>query len=81
VNIVDLRDADSFAQGPILHAQAVNEQNIKAFVQETDKDKPLICYCYHGISSRRRASFFASQGFKQVYSIDGGWDSWKGIYG
>ena len=68
---------DSFAQGHIAQAQNVNDENIKDFLEDTDKEIPLICYCYHGISSQRAAGYFADQGFKQVYSIDGGWEEWK----
>jgi thiosulfate sulfurtransferase len=81
VTIVDLRDAQAYTQGHIAQAQAVNDENIKAFLNETDKGTPLICYCYHGISSQRAADFFANQGFKEVYSIDGGWEEWEGAYG
>jgi len=79
--VVDIRDAGSFAQGHIAHAQNMNDGNIKDFLQVTDKEKPLICYCYHGISSQQAAGFFVSQGFKEVYSIDGGWEEWKTAYG
>jgi thiosulfate sulfurtransferase len=81
VTIVDVRDAISFAQGHIDQAQIVNDENIKSFLEGTDKGIPLICYCYHGISSQRAALFFADQGFKQVYSIDGGWEEWRSVYG
>ncbi len=81
VTIVDIRDDASFAQGHILQAKVVNDENIKDFLQATDKEVPLICYCYHGISSQEAASFFVTQGFKQVYSIEGGWEEWKAIYG
>ena len=81
VTVVDVRDVNSFVQGHIAQAQAVNDENIEAFLQKTNKDMPLICYCYHGISSQQAASFFADQGFKQVYSIDGGWEEWKVSYG
>jgi len=81
VNIVDVRDADAFAQGHMAQAQILNDENIKDFLQETDKEEPLICYCYHGISSQQAARFFADQGFKHVYSIDGGWEEWKAVYG
>jgi thiosulfate sulfurtransferase len=79
--IVDLRDTDSFLQGHIPQAQTVDDKNIKLFLQEADKEKPLICYCYHGIASQRAAGFFAGHGFKEVYSIDGGWKDWRAIYG
>ena len=81
VTIVDVRDVNSFAQGHIAQAQMVSEENIEAFLQVTDKQAPLICYCYHGISSQQAALFFVNQGFKKVYSIDGGWNEWKSIYG
>ena len=81
VTIVDIRDAGAFAQGHIAEAQTVNDENIQDFLQKADKGRPLICYCYHGISSQRAAGFFAQQGFKQVYSIDGGFEGWKAVYG
>jgi thiosulfate sulfurtransferase len=59
----------------------VDDKNIVDFLQATDKEKPLICCCYHGISSQRAADYFADQGFKEVYSIDGGWEEWKAVYG
>jgi thiosulfate sulfurtransferase len=80
VTIVDIRDPDAFLQGHIDHAQNINDGNIKGFLGSTDKEMPLVCYCYHGISSQRAAGFFANQGFKQVYSIDGGWEEWKSVY-
>jgi thiosulfate sulfurtransferase len=79
--VVDIRNASVFAQGHIAKAQNINEENIDAFLQKADKEQPLICYCYHGISSQQAAGFFESQGFKKVYSIDGGWEAWKEAYG
>lgn len=80
VTIVDIRDAGSFAQGHIANAHHVNDENIRDFLGSADKGMPLVCYCYHGISSQRAAAYFAEQGFKQVYSIDGGWEGWKSAY-
>lgn len=81
VTIVDIRDAGTFAQGHIEQAQNINDENIKDFLDSTDKKAPLVCYCYHGISSQRAAGFFTGQGFEQVYSIDGGYEGWKVVYG
>jgi len=80
VTIVDVRDPNAYAQGHIDHAQIINDDNIEDFLTKTDKEKPLICYCYHGISSQRAALYFTDQGFSQVYSIDGGWEEWKKVY-
>ena len=81
VTIVDIRDENSFEQGHIALAQNINDGSIKGFLQNTDKQTPLICYCYHGNSSQSAAAFFTEQGFKQVFSIDGGWEEWKTIHG
>ena len=81
VTIVDIRDSNAFSQGHIPHAKSVNDENLEIFLQETDKNKPLICCCYHGISSQNAAAFFAGQGFKDVYSIDGGYEEWRKQYG
>ena len=81
VTIVDIRDADSYYKEHIAQAFRVDQENIAEFLQTAQKEKPLICYCYHGISSRQAASYFAQQGFIKVYSIDGGWEAWKLNYG
>ena len=81
VTIVDIRDANAFAQGHIPQAQNVSDENIKTFLKTADQTKPLMCCCYHGISSQQAANFFANQGFKEVYSIDGGFEAWKSTYG
>ncbi len=80
VVIVDIRDANAYEQGHIAHAKRVTDDNIEIFLQEMDKSVPLICYCYHGVSSQNAAAFFAQKGFNEAYSIDGGYDAWKGKY-
>ncbi len=78
--IVDIRNADVFRKGHVPHAHLISDDNVEAFVVEQDKSKALICYCYHGFSSRNAAAFFASQGFKDVYSVDGGYEELRKIY-
>ena len=79
--VVDIRNWTAYAQGHIKGAILVSDENIKSFLDETDKNKPLICYCYHGISSQSAASFFKDQGFKDVYSMVGGFEAWRKQYG
>ena len=80
VAIVDIRDPESYKAGHIERAVLVNDENIDSFLRNADKDKPLICYCYRGISSQGAAQFFQQNGFKNVYSIDGGFEEWKTVY-
>ncbi len=80
MTIVDIRDPESFKTGHIEHAISVNDENVESFIENADKNKPLICYCYRGVSSQGAAQFFQQKGFKNVYSIDGGFEEWKTVY-
>jgi thiosulfate sulfurtransferase len=77
VNIVDIRDGQSFAAGHIPHATLLNNDNVAQFVASADKNTPLVVCCYHGNSSQGAAQYLSEQEFKQVYSLDGGFEVWK----
>ncbi len=80
VNIVDIRDPGSYATGHIPSAVSVDDSNVQEFTENTDKDKPLVVCCYHGISSQGAAAYFAEQGFKKVFSMTGGFEAWQANY-
>lgn len=77
VTIVDIRDVQAFKAGHIQNAVLVNDSNIEKFLKSADKNKPLLCCCYHGVSSHSAAEYFSKQGFKEVYSLEGGFEKWK----
>jgi len=74
--IIDVRDPDSFARGHIEGATLATQANIRQFLSETPKDKPVLIYCYHGNSSQPVAKAFAEFGFEKSYSMDGGYEDW-----
>ncbi len=80
VSVVDIRDGHAFEISHLPSAKSLNDTNIDIFLAEADKERPLICYCYHGISSQNAAAFFVSKGFKDVYSMDGGYEGWRVKY-
>ena len=80
ITIVDIRDDDSYTEAHIAQAILVNDENVEEFATKADKTKPLICYCYHGISSQGAAQFFKQKGFQEVYSIEGGFEEWRNVY-
>jgi thiosulfate sulfurtransferase len=80
VNIVDIRDPGSYSRGHIPTAVSVSDSNVDEFTQNTDKDTALVVCCYHGISSQGAAAYFAEQGFKEVYSMTGGFEAWEMAY-
>lgn len=80
LTIADVRDEDSYQRTHIPLAVSVSDDTLKSFLSQADKNKPLICYCYHGHSSQSAAQYFSQQGFKKVYSIIGGFEKWRTNY-
>ena len=76
-NIADVRDPASHQSANIENSINIQQENIEEFISTTDKDKPLIIYCYHGNSSQGAADYFFNQGYTEVYSMDGGFEAWR----
>lgn len=60
VTIVDIRAPEYYQHSRIAQSLSVDDGNIAEFLKNTSKDKPLLCYCHHGISSRSAAGYFFS---------------------
>ena len=75
--IIDIRDSESFNLGHIDGAINLSNSNISDFTSNTEKNKNILVYCYHGNSSKSVAEFLASHNFNNVYSLDGGYEAWK----
>ena len=76
INIIDIRDSGSYSSGHINNAMHAEDMDIDAFLVEEDKEKPVLIYCYHGVSSQSAAEYFAEHGFSNVYSLEGGYTAW-----
>ena len=77
VTIIDIRDPGAYGAGHIENAININDSNVEEFVQTTDKNKPLVACCYHGMSSQDAADYMSQQGFKETYSLIGGFSAWN----
>ena len=78
--VVDIRDQPTYAAGHISGAQHLDNHNIQDFIRAADLDAPVIVACYHGNSSQSAATYLISQGFSDVYSLDGGFELWRTTY-
>ena len=78
--ILDVRDPQSFRAGHLPGALLLDNQSVQAFVEDTDKATPVLVYCYHGNSSQGASAWLAEKGFTEVYSLDGGFEGWKGQF-
>ena len=77
---VDIRDPASFAAGHLRQAAHLTQQNVDQFLATTDREQPLVIYCYHGNSSQNAADWLSEQGFSEVVSLDGGYDLFRQHY-
>ena len=75
--IIDVRDQEAFDTGHIIGAIRLAVSELDVFCNQTEKNKPVMVYCYHGISSQSVAQFMVDQGMENVYSLTGGFEVWK----
>lgn len=78
--IVDIRDAMSFQQGHISGATHLDNSTLEQFIASADPEQALVVCCYHGNSSQQAAAYLNSRGFRQTYSLDGGFALWGSAY-
>ncbi len=76
ITVLDIRDPSDYAAGHIETAQSMTNDNLPEFIKQADKDKPYAVCCYRGISSQSAVLYLKNMGFKEVYSVSGGYYSW-----
>lgn len=76
----DMRDPHSYSESHIEGAAKVNNATVGDIIENTEKDKKIVLYCYHGNSSIGGCSFFHEQGYKNCYSLSGGFEEWARHY-
>lgn len=74
--VLDVRNARSFHEGHIDDAVHVSHANVSAVIGVTSRDKPVLIYCYHGNASQEYGQMFSDFGFRDVSSLDGGYEAW-----
>jgi thiosulfate sulfurtransferase len=78
--VVDVRDPQTFANAHISDSRHLDNHSLHDFITKADLDAPVVVVCYHGNSSQSAAAYLVSQGFSDVYSLDGGFELWRQTY-
>ena len=78
--VVDIRDPQTYAAGHISGSRHLDNHSVADFIRGADLDAPTVVVCYHGNSSQSAAAYLVSQGFSDVYSLDGGFELWRGTH-
>ena len=74
--IVDIRDRESYEDGSIPKSINISAENIDNVLEKTDREINLLVYCYVGNSSKGASEYFVQNGFKAVFSLDGGYEEY-----
>ncbi|CAK9886571.1 MAG: Thiosulfate sulfurtransferase GlpE [Candidatus Erwinia impunctatus] len=77
--LVDIRDEQSFLAAHPTGAFHLTAERLSLLTETTPVTTPILVLCYHGHSSQNVAQYLFSQGFQQVYSIDGGFAAWHQV--
>ena len=78
--IIDVRDADEFANGHLPNAKNIPLAKLAERVGEIEKfkDQAILVCCAAGMRSAKGCGEFAKLGFTKVNSLHGGVDAWVG---
>ena len=75
--IFDVRDTASYQTAHLPNAVYLSDQTLMSTLKKGARDRPILVYCYHGNASQDIAKLFCDFGFSDVYSLDGGFESWR----
>ena len=78
--ILDVRSPGEYAEAHIPGARLINimSPDFVPSIRELPKDKAYYLYCRSGSRSASACGFMASQGFGELYNLDGGILDWEG---
>jgi rhodanese-related sulfurtransferase len=74
--LLDTRDAASHARNGWPGALRLSQDTQDELLLRTDRRRPVLIYCHHGIQSQVWAQMFADFGFTDVCDVIGGHAAW-----
>jgi rhodanese-related sulfurtransferase len=75
--LLDVRELTEYEAGHIPSAKARPLSQMANWPNELSKDRTVIVYCRTSNRSRRCAENLSSQGFRDVYVLEGGFNAWS----
>jgi rhodanese-related sulfurtransferase len=76
--VIDLRSAEAFARGHIVHAKNIpfDELAARGDALERYKSKPVVAVCDTGTTSGKAVQLLQKAGVEDVYGLRGGIAAW-----
>jgi len=77
--LIDVRTPGEFSQSHLKNAvnYDISTGEFANQIASLDKSKPVLIYCLSGSRSTYAVSYMKSQGFKEVYELNGGMMRWR----
>jgi len=76
--LIDVREPNEFDGGHILGARNIPLTQMKMRLKEVRPDLPVYLYCQNTLRSGRAAQLLRRKGYKQLYTLKGGYKNWTG---
>jgi rhodanese-related sulfurtransferase len=77
-HLVDVREESEWAKGHLPHAEhlgkGIIERDIETKIPDTNSE--IVLYCGGGFRSALAADNLQKMGYRNVFSMDGGWRGW-----
>ncbi|MDF2606542.1 MAG: sulfurtransferase [Bacillales bacterium] len=77
VVIIDVRTIEEYNSGHIPEAKLYPLQTLEAQLGELDKEKEILVICRSGNRSQSASDILINNGFKNIYNVEGGMQSWN----
>ncbi len=77
--LIDVRTPREFEKGNISGSKMINfkDRTFAVEMAKLDKNRPLFIYCQSGGRSLNACNQAVTDGFTEVYELDGGYGDWK----
>jgi len=75
--LVDVREKGEYEAGHIHMAVLKPSSQLDQWVKQLDKNVSVIVYCRTGKRSQRCAETMVSNGFREIYLLEGGFDAFR----
>jgi rhodanese-related sulfurtransferase len=76
--LIDVREPNEYDGGHILGARNIPLTQLKMRLKEVRPDQPVYLYCQNTMRSGRAAQLLRRKGYKQLYTLKGGYKQWNG---
>ena len=70
--LIDARVSEQYLDNHIDTAKSMPHLDIRAQIEDLDKDAVVVTYCNKGVTGNAAQNIFLGNGFKQVYNLSGG---------